>query len=43
MSGAAVKMAEDRGCTLFDLTVEDLATINPLFTEDVLDGMISPP
>lgn len=37
MSGAAVKMAEDRGCTLFDLTVEDLATINPLFTADVAD------
>jgi argininosuccinate lyase len=35
ISGAAVKLAEDRGCTLFDLTVEDLAGINPLFTEDV--------
>ncbi|PNH05027.1 Argininosuccinate lyase [Tetrabaena socialis] len=34
-SGAAVKMAEDRGCTLFDLTVADLKTIHPLFTEDV--------
>lgn len=34
-SGAAVKMAEDRGVTLFDLTVEDLKTIHPLFTDDV--------
>ncbi|KAG2493597.1 hypothetical protein HYH03_008115 [Edaphochlamys debaryana] len=34
-SGAAVKMAEDRGCTLFDLSVADLKTIHPLFTEDV--------
>jgi len=30
-----VKLAEDKGCTLFDLTVDDLAGINPLFTEDV--------
>ncbi len=35
ISGAAVKLAEDRGCTLFDLSVEDLAGINPLFTDDV--------
>ena len=35
ISGAAVKLAEDKGCTLFDLTVDDLAGINPLFTEDV--------
>lgn len=35
ISGAAVKLAEDKGCTLSDLTVEDLAGINPLFTEDV--------
>ncbi len=34
-SGAAVKMAEDRGVTLFDLSVEDLKTIHPLFTDDV--------
>lgn len=34
-SGAAVKMAEDRGTTLFDLTVADLKTIHPLFTDDV--------
>ena len=37
MSGAAVKMAEDKGCQLSDLTVADLATINPLFTDDVVE------
>ena len=37
ISGAAVKMAEDRGCTLFDLTVEDLKSINPLFGDDVVE------
>ena len=36
MSGAAVKMAEDKGCQLSDLSVADLATINPLFTDDVV-------
>jgi hypothetical protein len=36
LSGAAVKMAEDRGCTLFDLTVKDLQTIHPLFADDVI-------
>lgn len=36
ISGAAVKMAEDRGCTLSDLTVADLKTIHPLFAEDVV-------
>ena len=36
ISGAAVKMAEDRGCALSDLTVADLKTINPLFAEDVV-------
>lgn len=36
ISGAAVKMAEDRGCTLFDLTVKDLQTIHPLFADDVV-------
>ncbi|GLI61286.1 hypothetical protein VaNZ11_003637 [Volvox africanus] len=34
-SGAAVKMAEDRGVGLSDLGVADLQTIHPLFTEDV--------
>jgi len=28
-------MAEDKGCTLSDLKVEDLKTINPLFEKDV--------
>lgn len=36
ISGAAVKMAEDRGCALSDLTVQDLQTIHPLFTDDVV-------
>lgn len=30
-----MKMAEDRGCTLFDLSVKDLQSIHPLFGEDV--------
>jgi argininosuccinate lyase len=37
ISGEAVKMAEDRGCALSDLTVDDLKTINPLFEADVVD------
>lgn len=37
ISGEAVKMAEDRGCALSDLTVDDLKTINPLFEPDVVD------
>ncbi len=36
LSGAAVKMAEDRGVTLFDLSASDLKSIHPLFTDDVL-------
>ena len=32
-------MAEDKGCQLSDLTVADLATINPLFTDDVVEVM----
>ncbi|KAF5839870.1 L-Aspartase-like protein [Dunaliella salina] len=35
ISGAAVKMAEDRGCALSDLKVDDLKTIHPLFEKDV--------
>eukprot|EP00873_Tetraselmis_striata_P036035 jgi/Tetstr1/456299/TSEL_043055.t1 len=37
ISGACVKLAEDRGCALSDLTVEDLKGINPLFEEDVVE------
>ena len=37
LSGAAVKMAEDRGCSLFDLMPEDLRTIHPLFADDVAE------
>lgn len=35
ISGAAVKMAEDRNGTLSDLTVEDLKTLHPSFEADV--------
>lgn len=35
ISGAAVKLAEDRGCSLSDLTVADLQGIHPLFGDDV--------
>lgn len=37
ISGAAVKMAEDRGCELSDLTPDDLRTIHPLFADDVAE------
>lgn len=35
ISGAAVKMAEDRNGSLSDLTVTDLKTLHPKFEEDV--------
>lgn len=35
LSGAAVKMAEDRGCAMSDLSPSDLRTIHPLFEDDV--------
>lgn len=35
ISGAAVKMAEDRSCALSDLSVADLQSIHPLFADDV--------
>lgn len=35
ISGAAVKMAEDRNGSLSDLTVEDLKTLHPSFEADV--------
>ena len=35
ISGAAVKLAEDRGCELSALTVADLQGIHPLFADDV--------
>jgi len=38
ISGAAVKMAEDRDVTLFDLSVEDLKSIHPQFEDDVLQA-----
>ena len=35
ISGAAVKMAEDRGVPLSSLSPADLRTIHPLFDDDV--------
>jgi len=35
ISGRAVQLAEQRGCSLFALTLEDLKGLHPLFTEDV--------
>ena len=35
ISGAAVKLAEDKGCQLSDLTTQDLQGINKLFSDDV--------
>ena len=37
MSGAAVKLAEDKDCQLSDLTAGDLQAIHPLFEEDVTE------
>lgn len=42
LSGAAVKMAEERGCSLFDLMPEDLRTIHPLFADDVAEVLGAP-
>ena len=36
ISGAAVKLAEDKGCELSDLSVADLQGIHPLFADDVV-------
>ncbi|KAJ2550079.1 argininosuccinate lyase [Coemansia sp. RSA 1933] len=36
ISGAAVKMAEDRGCQISDLSVADLKTLHSAFEDDVL-------
>jgi len=38
-TGAAVKMAEDRGCDLGDLPLADLQTIVPELTEAVFDAL----
>lgn len=37
ISGSAVKMAEDRGCQLSELSPDDLRTIHPDFADDVVD------
>ena len=36
ISGQAVQLAESRGCALTDLTLADLQTLHPLFTDDVM-------
>jgi len=36
ISGRAVQMAEERGCALTALSLADLQTLHPLFTEDVM-------
>lgn len=35
ISGEVVRMAEDKGCNIADLSLEDLKTRSPLFEEDV--------
>ena len=35
IAGAAVKMAEDQGCSLSDLSPAQLSTLHPLFEDDV--------
>ena len=36
VAGAAVRLAEDKGCALGDLTPADLRTLHPLFEDDVV-------
>ena len=36
ISGRAVQLAEERNCRLTDLTLADLKTLHPLFTDDVM-------
>jgi argininosuccinate lyase len=36
ISGRAVQLAEERGCALTDLSLEDLKKLHPLFTDDVM-------
>lgn len=37
ISGSAVKMAEDRACSLSDLSLADLRTLHSAFDEDVVE------
>lgn len=37
LSGAAVKLAEDKNCQLSELSVQDLREIHPLFEDDVTE------
>jgi argininosuccinate lyase len=36
ISGQAVRMAEERGCSMSELSVKDLKTLHELFEDDVL-------
>jgi len=36
VAGRAVQLAEDRGCALTDLSIDDLRGLHPLFTQDVM-------
>ena len=36
ISGQAVRMAEEKGISMSQLTVQDLKTLHPLFEQDVL-------
>ena len=36
ISGRAVQIAEERGCALTDLTLDDLRGLHPLFEADVM-------
>ena len=36
IAGQAVQLAEGRSCALTDLTLADLQTLHPLFSEDVM-------
>jgi argininosuccinate lyase len=37
ISGEAVRLAEDRGCQLSELSIDDLQGIHPLFQENVAE------
>ncbi len=37
ISGAAVRLAEDKGIPMSELSVEDLSKLHPLFTDDVTE------
>ena len=37
VSGAAVRLCDQRGCELYDLSAEDLASVDPRLTAEVMD------